>query len=231
MLSNTLSYQLYTRDMTRTLDRIAADPVVKREAEYYRTNIHSVSTIDEFMADYRLYSYAMKAHGLEEQIGSKALIKKVLESDLSDSTSLANKLSDERYRTFAKAFSFISTAEPPVLVAQTVGQTDLVVEAYSDYRTRAGQVHATAAKAYMDGIGVISNVDEFLNSTRLFNVSLASVGIDPSIASRSFIRDVLTGNAADGPAANGDNRYADLAAMLAFEPDGSIPAGGLQSEK
>ena len=66
MLSNTLSYQLYTRDMTRTLDRIAADPVVKREAEYYRTNIHSVSTIDEFMADYRLYSYAMKAHGLEE---------------------------------------------------------------------------------------------------------------------------------------------------------------------
>ncbi|WP_040325928.1 DUF1217 domain-containing protein [Aurantimonas manganoxydans] len=231
MLSNTLSYQLYTRDMTRTLDRIAADPVVKREAEYYRTNIHSVSTIDEFMADYRLYSYAMKAHGLEEQIGSKALIKKVLESDLSDSKSLANKLSDERYRTFAKAFSFINTAEPPVLVAQTVGQTDLVVEAYSDYRTRAGQVHATAAKAYMDGIGAISNVDEFLNSTHLFNVSLASVGIDPSIASRSFIRDVLTGNAADGPAANGDNRYADLAAMLAFEPDGSIPAGGLQSEK
>ncbi|MEF2551521.1 DUF1217 domain-containing protein [Aurantimonas sp. A2-1-M11] len=229
MLSNTLSYQLYTRDMTRTLDRIAADPVVKREAEYYRTNIHSVSTIEEFMGDYRLYSYAMKAYGLEEQIDSRALIKKVLESDLSDTKSLANKLSDERYRTFAKAFSFVSTKEPPVLVAQSVGQTDLIVEAYSEYRTRAGQVHAVAAKGYMDGIGAIGNVDEFLNSTHLFNVALSSVGIDPSVASKSFIRDVLTGNAADGPAANGDNRYADLAAMLGFEPDGSVPAGGLQS--
>ncbi|MBB4003276.1 DUF1217 domain-containing protein [Aurantimonas endophytica] len=229
MLSTYLSYQLYTRDMPKTLDRIASDPVIKRDAEYYRANIHSVSTIDEFMADYRLYSYAMKAYGLEEQIPSRALIKKVLESDLSDKTSIANKLSDERYRTFAAAFTFAKAAEPAKATAQTTVQTDLLVDAYSEHRVRAGQALAATTKAYLDGIGAITDVDAFLDNQTLFTVALEAAGIDPAIASRSFIRDVLTGNAADGPAADGDLRYAVLAAMLPFEPDGSAPAGGLQS--
>ena len=229
MLSTYLSYQLYTRDMPKTLDRIASDPVVKREAEYYRANIHNVSTVDEFMDDYRLYSYAMKAYGLEEQIPSRALIKKVLESDLSDKTSIANKLSDERYRTFAAAFTFAKAAEPAAPTAQTTGQTDLLVDAYSEHRLRAGQAVAATAKAFVDGIGSITNVDAFLDNQTLFTVALEAAGIDASIASRSFIRNVLTGNGADGPAANGDMRYAALAAMLPFEPDGSAPAGGLQS--
>jgi hypothetical protein len=229
MLSTYLSYQLYTRDMPKTLDRIAADPVVKRDAEYYRANIHKVSTIDEFMDDYRLYSYAMKAYGLEEQIPSRALIKKVLESDLSDKTSIANKLSDERYRTFAAAFTFAKTAEPVAATAQTKGQTDLLVDAYSEHRVRAGQAVAATAKAFADGIGSITSVDAFLDNQTLFTVALEAAGIDASIASRSFIRDVLTGNAADGPAARGDKRYTLLAAMLPFEPNGSVPADGLQS--
>ncbi|UIJ72335.1 DUF1217 domain-containing protein [Aurantimonas sp. HBX-1] len=229
MLSTYLSYQLYTRDMPKTLERIASDPVTKRDAEYYRANIHSVATVDEFMDDYRLYSYAMKAYGLEEQIPSRALIKKVLESDLSDKTSIANKLSDERYRTFAAAFNFAKAAEPAAPTAQTKGQTDLLVDAYSEHRIRAGQAVAATTKAFVDGIGAITNVDAFLDNQTLFTVALEAAGIDASIASRSFIRDVLTGNAADGPAANGDLRYAALAAMLPFEADGSVPAGGLQS--
>ncbi|MCP3053670.1 DUF1217 domain-containing protein [Aurantimonas marianensis] len=230
MLSTHLSYQLYTRDMPKTLERVAADPAVKREAEYYRTHIHAVSTIDEFMDDYRLYAYAMKAHGLEDQIPSKALIRKVLESDLSDNKSLANKLSDERYRTFAQAFNFAkSTVAPTAPTAQTIGQTDLLVSAYSEYRVRAGQAQAASTRAYLDDIGSITNVDRFLDNEAVFKVALTAAGIDPSVASRAFIRDVLTGNAADGSAAAGDLRYSVLAAMLPFEPDGSVPAGGLQS--
>ncbi|NDV87338.1 DUF1217 domain-containing protein [Aurantimonas aggregata] len=229
MLSTYLSYQLYTRDMPKTLDRIASDPVINRDAEYYRANIHSVSTVDEFMDDYRLYSYAMKAYGLEEQIPSRALIKKVLESDLGDKTSIANKLSDERYRAFAAAFNFAKATEPVAPTGQTTAQTDLLVDAYSEHRIRGGQAHAATTKAYLDGIGSITDVDAFLDNRTLFTVALEAAGIDASIASRAFIRDVLTGNAADGPAAKGDLRYTVLAAMLPFEPDGSAPAEGLQS--
>ena len=230
MMLTLLTYQLYTRDYDRTTARIAAEPVVKRESDYYAAHIHDVTTVHEFMGDYRLYSYAMKAYGLEDQIGSKALMKKVLESDLSDSKSLANKLSDDRYRSFAQAFSFsTASASATKPTAETTDQMDSVVEAYSEHGVRAGQAQAAATKAYLDGIGSVKNVDDFLDNPTLFKVALESVGIDASIASRSFIRNVLTGTAADGPAANGDDRYTKLAALLPFGTDGAVPAGGLQT--
>ena len=97
MLSTFTTYQLYTRDQSRVLDRIAAEPVNQRLADYYRKTIGDVTSVKEFMDDYKLYSYAMTAYGLEDQIDSRALIRKVLESDLADEKSFANQLSDERF--------------------------------------------------------------------------------------------------------------------------------------
>ena len=230
MLSTFSSYQFYTRDMPKTLGRIAAEPMNKRDADYYQAHIHGVKTLDDFMGNYRLYSYALKAYGLEDQIGSRALIRKVLASDLTDTDSFANKLSDERYRALAQAFTFsTASAAAATPTAQTTDQSDRIVEAYSENRIRAGQALSATTKAYTDTIGSVTSVDSFLDNPSLFNVALTAVGIDPSIASRQFIRDVLTGNAADGPAANGNNRYTALAAMLPFQADGSVPATGLQS--
>ena len=230
MLSTFASYQFYTRDMPKTLDRIASDPTTKRDADYYQSHIHEVKTLDDFMGDYRLYSYAMKAYGLEDQIGSRALVRKVLASDLTDKNSFANKLSDERYRALAKAFTFsTASAVKATPSAQTTDQSDRIVEAYSENRIRSGQALSATTKAYTDTIGNVTSVDAFLDDSTLFNVALTAVGINPAIASRQFIRDVLTGSAADGPAANGDDRYTALAAMLPFHADGSVPAGGLQS--
>ena len=120
MLSTFVTYQLYSSDMQRSLDRVAADPVTKREAEYYKSHIGQVKSVDEFLDDYRLYSYAMKAYGLEDQIYSKALMKKVLESDLNDTKSFANKLSDDRYREFAKAFSFPAASKADTTLSRPV---------------------------------------------------------------------------------------------------------------
>ena len=230
MLSTFASYQFYTRDMPKSLDRIASAPQTKRDIEYYQSHIHEVTSVDDFMGDFRLYSYAMKAYGLEDQIDSRALVRKVLESDLGDPQSLANRLSDERYRALASAFTF-STASQQTATAtiQTSAQSDRLVEAYSEHRMRAGQALSATTQAYTDTIGSVTSVDAFLDNPALFDVALTAVGIDPSIASRQFIRDVLTGNAADGPAASGDNRYTALAAMLPFAADGSVPPGGLQT--
>ncbi|MCB8839060.1 DUF1217 domain-containing protein [Aurantimonas sp. VKM B-3413] len=230
MLSTFVTYQLYSSDMQRSLDRVAADPVAKREAEYYNAHIGEVKSVDDFLGDYRLYSYAMKAYGLEDQIYSKALMKKVLESDLSDTKSFANKLSDDRYREFAKAFNFpAASSVDKTLTAQSAAQSDLTTEAYSEYRVRAGQAQAFNASHYVGTIGSVTSVDQFLNDSAIYSVALASVGIDPAITSKSFIRQVLTSNAADAPAANGDTRYLKLADMLPFNADGSAPAGGLQT--
>ncbi|MCK5933569.1 MAG: DUF1217 domain-containing protein [Fulvimarina manganoxydans] len=227
MLSTFLNYQLYTRDMTRTLDRIASDPVAKREAEYYRENIGKVSSVDEFMGDYRLYSYAMKAYGLGDQIDSRALIKKVLQSDLSDPKSLANRLADEAYRDLANAFTFAATKSEPV--AQTTYQTDAIVDAYSEHRVRQAAAVSSNAKTFMDSIGKIEDVDQFLANDLLYSMSLDAVGIEKKFASKSFIREVLTGQAPilAEEEADGIGPHLLLRKMFTFEADGTAPAGGV----
>ncbi|MBS1167710.1 MAG: hypothetical protein H6R00_3735 [Proteobacteria bacterium] len=107
MLSTPLSYQMITRDMSATLKRTAAQPDVKRATEYYKENIGKMTSVDGFLGNQRLYAYAMKAYGLEDMTYAKAFMRKVLDSDLSDAASFANKLVDKRYQDFAKAFSFL----------------------------------------------------------------------------------------------------------------------------
>ncbi|MEW7007078.1 DUF1217 domain-containing protein [Lentilitoribacter sp. EG35] len=99
-------YRLITRDMSASLKRVSEEPVVSRETKYYLENISKVDTIEDFLADDRLFSYAMKAHGLEEMTYAKGLIRKVLEGGTEDEDALANKFTDPRYKAFAEAFDF-----------------------------------------------------------------------------------------------------------------------------
>ena len=66
MVSTFLSYNLINRDLRSNLERVASSNQVAREAQYYKDNIGKVKTVDEFVDNYRLYSYSMKAHGLED---------------------------------------------------------------------------------------------------------------------------------------------------------------------
>ena len=81
---------------------VAKDPVVARAIDYTRDRI-ATADADTLVGDYRMLSVALGAFGLEDDIGNKAFIRKVLESDRSDDKSLVNRLSDKRYRRLADA--------------------------------------------------------------------------------------------------------------------------------
>lgn len=106
MTSTMTSYRLITADLQRSLTRVAKEPMVQRESEYYLANIGKVKSIDEFMKDTKLYNYALKAYGLDDMAYAKAFIRKVLTEGVADKDSFANKLTDTRYREFAAAFDF-----------------------------------------------------------------------------------------------------------------------------
>jgi len=100
------SFQNITRDLPATLERTSQTPVVSRESEYYLANIGEIDNVDEFMADDRIYRYAMKAAGLEDMTYAKAFIRKVLEEGIDDPKSFSNSLTDTRYKDFAERFNF-----------------------------------------------------------------------------------------------------------------------------
>lgn len=79
---------------------------IQRDTEYFKENIANITTAEDLVADRRLLSVALGAFGLDDDIGNKFFVEKVLNDGTFDSDDLANKLSDKRYLAMAKAFGF-----------------------------------------------------------------------------------------------------------------------------
>ena len=99
-----------TRD--RQIELLNNEPVYKRAAEAFEARIATISTPEELVADFEVYSFVMRAFDLEDQIFGKGMVRKILESDPEDPASLLNRLTDQRFREMHLALGF-TTAEGP----------------------------------------------------------------------------------------------------------------------
>jgi hypothetical protein len=230
MTSTYVSFQLYAQDLPRSLSLVASRSEVARDTKYYQDNIGKVTSVDQFLKDRRLFSIAMKAHGLDDMTFAAAFMRKVLESDLSDPKSFANKLTDTRYAAFAKEFNFTTTGDvrPTLTYVQDDIQLDDMTELYFEHRIKQGVTASTEAKYYQAKIPTLTSVDDLISDQRLFSFALVSVGLDPTVASGAFVRQVLTSDLSDpNSMANqlSDTRYRDLAAEFSFDADGNVTSG------
>ncbi len=229
MLTTLASYRQVSGNIERSLKTTAAQPQVARETEYYLANIGDVKSIDDLLADDRLFKYAMKAYGLEDMTFAKAFMRKVLESDLNDNASFVNKLADKRYLEFAKAFHFLPDGGVDVglTTAQDSASADAMIGLYSQQRIGNGETAATQTAYYQSRIGSITSVDQLLSDERLFKYALAAQGLDASVASVSAIRNVLTSDLSDPNSVANlyGTKYQNLAAAFSFEADGSVAPG------
>ena len=187
MVSTYLSYDLVNRDIRASLKRVEQEQQVAREAAYYKANIGSVKTVDEFLKNDRLYNYAMTAYGLEDMIYAKAFMRQVLESDLTDSNSYANRLTDERYKDFAAAFSFASNAP----VAQSSVQIDEIIGLYSSTIENTDASMREETSYYNAMMDHITSADDILNNDRLRAYVFSAFGIEESTYARVTIRGAL----------------------------------------
>ncbi len=207
--------------MNTSLNRVANESTVARDTAYYEENIGKVTTVDEFVNDYRLFSYAMKAYGLEDMTYAKAFMKKILESDLTDDSSFANSLTDTRYAEFAAAFNFSGETAK----AQTSVQTDTLLAAYEDSFAAEEDAIQTEIDYYESKIGSITSVDQLIGNDRLRSYVLESFGLDATYTSKSYLKQVLTSDLSDtNSVANqaSSDAWRELAASFNFNTDGSV---------
>lgn len=230
MVSTYLSYRIYSADMTKSLNRLAATKAVSREADYYKENIGKITSVDDLLKNTRVFSYAMKAYGLDDMIYAKAYMRKVLESDLSDGQSFVNKLTDSRFLAFAKAFNFNTdgSVETAATEAQSSADQEAMSDLYSAHRIKQGQAAATEADYFRSRMATITSVDQLVSNDRLFNYALTAYGIDPTIASTTTIKNVLTSDLGDPDSVANKlgTKYQKLAAAFSFQSDGSVASGG-----
>lgn len=112
---------------------VQRDPTSKREIEAFRDRISNIGTIDELVNDYQVFSFVMKAFGMEQEIYAKAMMKEIITSDTEDSSSLVNKLTDSKYTDIntVLGFSTDGIASDNFLDADWI---DGMVERFTDQR-------------------------------------------------------------------------------------------------
>ncbi len=78
---------------------------VQREVTYFEENIGDVKSLDDLFANRRLLNFVLSAFDLEGEEQNLGKIRKILESDLTDENSLANRFSDTRFKAMAEALN------------------------------------------------------------------------------------------------------------------------------
>ena len=198
------------------------------EAEYYAARVATLTSVDQLVADPRLFAYALTAHGIDAKIASESFIKAVITSDLDDPNSVANLIDDVRYQRLAAAFSFEADGSVVAGGAQTLEQLARTVENHYE-ATGAGASPAAAAfrTNVFDALaGTITSVDDFLSKPILRDFALVAVGLDPIYISDAMVRDVLTSDLGDPDSfANSSDAYRLLASLFNFNTSGELDPG------
>jgi hypothetical protein len=176
MASTITSYQQISGNLTRSLDLAAKKPDVARDTSYYLTHIGDVKTVDEFLGNYRLFSYAMKAFGLSDMTYAKAFMRKVLTDE-----SFASKLVDPRYREFAATFNFSLLGENATkTTAARSGTTEKFVRQALEENAGAENEGVRLALYFERKAHSITNSYQILADKALLKVVQTALGISPS---------------------------------------------------
>jgi len=121
--TTTSTYLAISQNLARYQSMVADQPAVKTASEYYAANIGKVTSIKDFVSNYRLLSYALDAYGLGDQVNSTALVTQVLEGGVSNPKSLANTLSNPNWAKFAAAFNFAADGASSISTASAIKTT------------------------------------------------------------------------------------------------------------
>ncbi|MBS0239798.1 MAG: DUF1217 domain-containing protein [Proteobacteria bacterium] len=229
MISTYLLYRTYAADLPKTLARISAQSDVSNAAKYYQANIGSVKTVDDFLNNSRLFTYAMTAYGLSDMAYAKAFMKKVLTSDLTDSTSFVNKLTDTRFADFAKAFQFSTdgTLATQTTVAQNSTEENDTIGLYTQQQVNKGAAASTEATYYQAAIGSVTSVDQLMSNSRLLNFAMTAFGLGSANVTNATIKAVLTSDLSDpnsvaNTLSSSNPNFKLLASAFNFGTDGSV---------
>lgn len=123
-----LGWNIFKRAEGNLLEGLRRSAQIQDSISYFSSNIEKISSPDGLVDDYRMLSFVLKANGLGGDISNRAFIKKVIESNLSDQNSFANRLGDKRYARLAYSVADYWTGETEDINRSIKGSIDLYVE-------------------------------------------------------------------------------------------------------
>jgi hypothetical protein len=180
--STTSAYLAVATNIAAQQNATAGQADVKNATAYYLANIGKVTTVSQFVNNYQLFSYAMKAYGLEDMTYAKGLMTKVLNGGVTSSSALANTLSDPRYKAFATAFNFaaLGTKATQATAATSGASAKYIEQTLEDNQAKTNQGVANALYFKRNASSVTSIYGLLADSTML-NVVETAYGISSTL--------------------------------------------------
>lgn len=159
-----------TRDAQQEI--FEKNPLLNRETAQFSERMEGIQSSEDLMADRTLLKVALGAFGLDDDLNNSAFIKRILDSDLSDDRSLANRLADKRYLAFAEAFNFAGEGGARLPEPRTADELSLQ-------------------------LGALQSADDLLSDRGLLRASLEKFGLEDNISNTYFLKEVLESDLSD----------------------------------
>jgi hypothetical protein len=181
-----------TRETQET--RLAQSSNVARDLETFKSQIGSVQSSEDLMDNRVLLRISLGAFGLEEDLNNRAFIQQILDSDLEDSTSLANRLSDKRYLAFAQTFNFQGEDGPQIS-------------------------EIAKPKEVNEDLAKLETPSDLLSNPALLRATLRTFGLEGDASNTYFLEQILESDTSDPESfvnQIGDPAYIELAETFDF---------------
>lgn len=165
------------------------NPILKAQTEDYLARITDVTSIDEFLADDALFSYALKAYGLADRLQDKDFMQRILEGGVADPDSLANRQSNPAYAEFAAAFDFAARgADAITYTAAQQGAVEKYARQTLEEEAGSQNEGVRLALYFQRKAASIASPYQILADTALATVVRTVLGLPDSIATADIDR-------------------------------------------
>jgi hypothetical protein len=171
------------KDNTQEVALTAKQPAVARDIQAFRTAVANATDTKSLLSNPAFMKVFLTANGLGDQVPYTALAQKALMSDPSDSSSLANQLSDTRWQSVVKTYDFAANGLSGL---QKSGVLDTLANGYAEVTWRQSLDATTPglsnALTFRAEASSITSVDQILGDSVMRTVVTTALGIPAEIA-------------------------------------------------
>ena len=178
---NTL--RLAEANTTKNIALEAKDPSVARDIAAFRAAVNSAPDLKTLLANPQARTVLLTANNLADSVNFPALAQKALAANPADPKSLVNQLTDTRWLTAAKTYSFFSKGltvlkSPTILNDVANGYAQVLWQKKLDATTPG----ISAALAFRSRASTITSALQILGDSNLRKVVTTALGLPLQLA-------------------------------------------------
>jgi hypothetical protein len=171
------------QNQAQDIKATGAQPAVQLAIKQFTQAVKSATSVTQMLSNPAVMNVLLTANGMKDQIGYTALATKTLTSNLSDPKSLANRLTDTRWKTLAQTYNFganglAAIQNPTAIAAVAAAYTQSTWENNEDSVTPG----LSNALAFKTQASTVTSVDQIVGNPTLRTVVTTALGIPEQIA-------------------------------------------------